>query len=78
MMRLKYMKKCNKLNPNKEIRTEKIVKNKLRIVVQNDKKRKMQNALNIRKRNWIVNKEKMEWLPKKKLKNLDSILVKDQ
>lgn len=78
MMRLKFMNKCKKLNRIKEIRTEKIVKNKLRIVVQDDRKRKMQIELNFRERNRIANIGKMDWSPKKKLKNLDSISAKDQ
>lgn len=69
MMRLKFMRTCKKLNRNKEIRTEKIVKNKSKIVVRDDKKKKTQIEPNIRERNKIVNKEKMDKLPKKKLKN---------
>lgn len=78
MMRLRFMNKCKKFNKIREKRSEKIVINRMTSVDKDAKKKKKWSECSFRKRKLIEKKEKMARSPKKKQRNLDSILVEVQ
>ena len=75
MMKQNFMKTCRKLSKIKKIKIGKIVKNRLRIVDQDVKKKKIKTVKNTIKKKLSVSREKMVKFPKRKLRNSDSILA---
>ena len=75
MTRLRFMNKCKKFNKIREKMSEKIAINRMMNDDKDAKKKKKWSECSFRKRKPIEKKEKMARSPKKKQRNLDSILV---